>query len=393
MNYNYARQLAEIIIKIWLDKASENEREKLLSWLDENEDNRQTYKNIINGESLLKRLKREEIILETTNFEFLCKDIAQRLLKRKARKRAIRIISYAAGCVVLTVGALLWMIGDNQKNEKLLSVNSSKVRLVMASGNVINLDNQVSDSIDAKSALILKDTKGLIYKAKNNAQEESHLVEKNRIITEVGGEYSFTLSDGTKVWLNSLSEIEFPVNFIGNDRVVNLTGEAFFEVSPDAKRPFIVHSLNQSVQVLGTTFNIKAYPDEDMVYTTLVEGKISVGSGGNKVVLSPGMESVCQRSNNEIETHHVDTGFSTAWRAGFFMFNNQDLADMLRVLERWYGYDFKYNESEIGSNTFSGRFNKYSDFGTILNSITLAGGPEFILNDKDMSVTIKKRTN
>jgi len=393
MNYNYARQLAEIIVKIWLNKASENERERLLSWLDENEENRQTYKNIINGESLLKRLKREETIAETTDFELLCKEIAQKLLKRKSRERALKVLSYAAGCIVLAIGGLLWMSGDNNSKEELLSDSVSKVRLVMASGNVINLDKQTPDSIDATSALILKDTNGLIYRAKDEAINGSQVEEKNKIITEVGGEFSFTLSDGTKVWLNSLSEIEFPVNFTGNERIVNLTGEAYFEVSPDAKRPFIVHSLNQSVQVLGTTFNIKAYPDEDMVYTTLVEGKISVGSGGNKIVLSPGMESVCQRSSNGIETHNVDTGFSTAWMSGFFMFNNQDLGEMLKVLKRWYGYDFKYNNSEAGKNTFSGRFNKYSDFETILSSITLAGGPEFILNDKEKSVSIKNRTN
>ncbi|OFY42725.1 MAG: hypothetical protein A2X18_13635 [Bacteroidetes bacterium GWF2_40_14] len=392
MNYNYARQLAEIIVKIWLNKASENERERLLSWLDENEENRQTYKNIINGESLLKRLRKEDKISETTDFELLCKEIAQKLLKRKARERALKVMSYAAGCIILAVGGLLWMTGDNSK-EELLSDSVSKVRLVMSTGDVINLDTQVPDSINTKSALILKDTLGLIYKAKDELLEGSHVVEKNKIITEVGGEYSFTLSDGTKVWLNSLSEIEFPVNFTGNERIVNLTGEAYFEVTPDAKRPFIVHSLNQSVQVLGTTFNIKAYPDEDMVYTTLVEGKITVGSGGRKVVLSPGMESVCQRSKNGIETHSVNTDFNTAWRTGFFMFNNQDLGEMLKVLERWYGYDFKYSDSDTGANTFSGRFNKYSDLVTILSSITLAGGPEFIMNDKDKSISIKNRTN
>ncbi len=393
MNYNYARQLAEIIVKIWLNKASENERERLLSWLDENEENRQTYKNIINGESLLKRLRREDKIAETTDFEFLCKEIAQKLLKRKARERALKVMSYAAGCIVLAVGGLLWMGGDNNSKEELLSESVSKVRLVMASGNVINLDKQTPDSIDATSALILKDTNGLIYRAKDESVEGSQEEEKNKIITEVGGEYSFTLSDGTKVWLNSLSEIEFPVNFKGNERIVNLTGEAYFEVTPDAKRPFIVHSLNQSVQVLGTTFNIKAYPDEEIVYTTLVEGKISVGSGGNKVVLSPGMESVCQRSNNGIETHSVNTDFNTAWITGFFMFNNQDLGEMLKVLERWYGYDFKYSDSDTRANTFSGRFNKYSDLGTILSSITLAGGPGFIMNDKDKCISIKNRTN
>jgi ferric-dicitrate binding protein FerR (iron transport regulator) len=392
MNYNYAHQLAEIIIKIWLNKASEQERERLLSWLDENEENRQTYKNIISGETLLKRLKSEEKISETIDFDAISRKIAKKLLERRSQRKVIHTLYYATGFLLILISGWIFWPGNRVKDEP-LAMESSKVKLILASGSVINLDKTAPDSIDATAALIIKDQSGLTYKSKDKEEDADEAEIIHKIVTETGGEYSFVLSDGTKVWLNSLSEIEFPVSFKKGERVINLTGEAYFEVAHDPKRPFIVHSLNQTVQVLGTSFNIKAYSEESMVYTTLVEGKITVGSGGNKVVLTPGMESVCLRSNNGIETYKVNTDLSTAWRSGYFMFNEQDLGEMLKVLQRWYGYEFNYNSQIVGSNTFSGRFNKYSDLENTLNSITLAGGPEFIIDRDNKNITIKKRTN
>ncbi len=391
MNYNSAHQLAEIIIKIWLNKASEQERERLLSWLDENEENRQTYKNIISGEALLKRLKSEEKISQNTDFEMVSRKIAQKLLKRNTQRKVLNSIYFATGTIILLVCAwIFWPV--NTPTEKISIADNSKVKLIMASGNVINLDKEAPDSIDATSALIIKNESGLVYKQKERGEMEDKEV-KNKIVTGRGGEYGFTLSDGTKVWLNSQSEIEFPVSFKGDQRVINLTGEAYFEVTHDPKRPFVVHSFNQTVQVIGTSFNIKAYADEDKVFTTLIEGKVSVGSGGDKITLTPGMESVCLRSNNGIETYKVNTDFSTAWRSGYFMFNEQDLTEMIKVLQRWYEYEFIYNNKSRGADTFSGRFNKYSDLESTLRSITLAGGPEFIINENDKRVIISKRTN
>lgn len=395
MNYNSAYQLAEIIIKIWLNKASEQERERLLLWLDENEENRQTYKSIISGEALLKRLKSEAKISQNTDFEMVSRKIAQKLLKRNTQRKVLNSIYFATGSIILLISAwIFWP--TNTTTEKITLADNLKVILIMESGNVINLDKAAPDSIDLISALIIKDESGLVYKKKEIKEtiEKDEVKEiRNKIVTGTGGEYNFTLSDGTKVWLNSQSEIEFPVSFIGKQRVINLTGEAYFEVANDSERPFIVHSLNQIVQVLGTTFNIKAYANENKVFTTLVEGRVTVVSGGNKITLTPGMESVCHRSNNGIEIYKANTDFAAAWRTGYFMFNEQSLEDMIKVLHRWYGYEFIYDNQIVGMNTFSGRFNKYSDLESTLRSITLAGGPEFIINENEKRVIINKRTN
>lgn len=377
MNYIFAHKLASIIIKIRLEKATDQEREILLTWLDENEINRQTYKRIISGESILKRLQAEEKITDSTDMDMICKTIANKLMRREFNRRVVYPASITAGCIVLFISGWL-LFGEKDTQERILTAESgSKVQLITESGKVINLDKTTPDSIDVATAVIVHKENGLEYMAKNESGIAEVKEVKNKIITGVGGEYSFTLSDGTKVWLNALSEIEFPVNFRGDRRVVNLTGEAYFEVKPNNKKPFIVHSLNQSVEVLGTSFNIKAYPDEYQVYTALLEGSISVGSGGNKVLLTPGMESVCSRESNELEIRPVNTNFSVAWRSGYFMFNDEDLANILNVLSRWYGVKFVYDKPSAGRNTFSGRLNKYNDIETTLKAISMTGGPDF----------------
>jgi len=382
MNYTFAHKLASIIIKIRLEKATDQEREILLSWLDENEINRQTYKRIISGESLLKRLQIEDKIAESTDMDLICKTIANKLMRREFSRRIIYPASIAAGCIALFITGWL-LLGEKEIPETTLTTEiGSKVQLITESGKVINLDKTTPDSIYVATAVIVHKDNGIEYLAKNYSGTADYKEVRNKIITGVGGEYSFILSDGTKVWLNSLSEIEFPVTFHGNRRVINITGEAYIEVKPDYHKPFIVHSLNQSVEVLGTSFNIKAYPDEYQVYTTLLEGSISVGSGGNKVLLTPGMESVCSRESNELEIRKVNTNLAVAWRSGYFMFNDEDLDNILNVLSRWYGVKFVYDQSVTDKNTFSGRLSKYNDIGITLKSITMTGGPSFFI-DRD----------
>jgi len=387
MDYSNARKLAEIIVKIRLNKATGDEREMLLNWLDESEVNRQTYKNIITGETLLNRFKLEERLNESLDWDAVCGIVARKLMRKEFGRKAVFATSIAAGCIALMIVGWLFLFQHTDKESSAPSIENSKVKLVMSSGKVINLDKEIPDSIDASSAIIINNGGKLAYQAKEKKERDQQEI-RNKIITEVGGEYSFVLSDGTKVWLNALSEIEYPVSFNGDKRVVNLKGEAYFEVKHDSKRPFIVHSLNQTIQVLGTTFNIKAYEDEHEIHTTLIDGKLSVGSGGSSVLLSPGMESVCQRESNEIATHAVDTDFAVAWRSGYFMFNEEDLDEILKVLSRWYGVGFVYEKPANGTNTFSGRFNKYGDISTTLKSINLAGGPVFTIESDGKKVHI-----
>lgn len=386
--YN-AKKLAEIIIKVRLDRASEAEREYLLEWLDRSESNRQTYKNIISGVSLVKRIGIEQRINDNVNLDEITSVIARRIIQTEYAKKVTFAAGLVAGCILLFLVLTPYVFTNRREvgftSNDISSQENSKVRLVTASGKVVDLvEYASSDSSESQKKLLLEGKKGLELLA--NGFDEIELTTNNKIITEIGGEISFTLGDGTKVWLNSMSEFEFPITFGSESREVFLSGEAYFEVKPDSKRPFVVHSGKHSVKVLGTSFNIKAYKDESNVYTTLVEGSVKIETADGEVNLTPGKESVYNMDESDLIVRPANLDYITAWKTGYFLFNEEELEDILRVLNRWYGIEFIYNTSQ--KHTFSGRFGRHNSLENILKAITMAGGPTFDVNKEDPSVTI-----
>ena len=169
----------------------------------------------------------------------------------------------------------------------------------------------------------------------------------NSINTPNGGQFQITLADGTKVWLNSASSLRYPTSFPGEKRVVELTGEGYFEVAHNAKQPFLVKVNDMEVAVLGTHFNINSYSDEPSVKTTLLEGKVKVSKAGNYILLNPGQQAVVSPLQNEIRiANDVDLEEVVAWKNGRFLFNSANIETIMRQVARWYDVDISY-ESKI----------------------------------------------
>ena len=192
--------------------------------------------------------------------------------------------------------------------------------------------------------------------------------------------------------MNAESELDFPVDFVGKERVVRLKGEAYFEVKPDAAHPFIVETRGVRTRVLGTSFNIKAYDNEESIFTTLLTGKVKVSAIGEEnesVVLTPGMQSEWQENGQKMSVKKVNAENFTAWRQGAFMFDNENIMVVTRVLERWYGLKFIYNEN-VHEHTFSGRLSKDEPLESILETLTFTGGPQFKI-EKDVVYIIEKK--
>jgi len=211
----------------------------------------------------------------------------------------------------------------------------------------------------------------------------------------VGGEYFVVLSDGTRVWVNSTSEFVYPVQFIGDRRVVQLKGEAYFEVKHDPARPFIVQVRDVETRVLGTAFNVSAYENEESVYTTLLTGKVQVSLMDQKsdipsMILKPGMQSCWKSGTGEFSVRKVDTKNVVAWRYGEFVFDEDDIEVVTRMLSRWYEVRFVYDGKRKGRHTFSGKMSKDEKLESILKILTLAGGPEFRVEDGIVHI-IEKR--
>lgn len=195
-----------------------------------------------------------------------------------------------------------------------------------------------------------------------------------------GGEFKIVLSDSTVVWLNSESQLRFPETFDADERRVSISGEAYFEVKKDPSRPFYVESAGQVVQVYGTRFDIKAYPDEETVYTTLEEGSISLrrlDNHGGELFLVPGQQALYSLADNEVEMKEVKTSVITGWRHGRFVFEEQTLASIMRDLSRWYNFEYEITDPDLEDEVFLGSVQRYSDFRSVISILEKCGDITF----------------
>ena len=243
----------------------------------------------------------------------------------------------------------------------------SKAILTLADGRKIELDESENGILVNQGGIkVHKNSDGIIEytfsKQERNTIAASDEAEPvyNTIETPVGGKYQLNLADGTKVWLNSSSSLRFPIFFSEDNREVELKGEAYFEVSKDFKRKFSVRSGIQTVEVLGTQFNINAYSDEKSIKTTLFEGEIRVIDlkTNDFKLLKPGEQSNVDQS---IQIRRIDTQAEIAWKEGYFYFKKADIETVMRQLGRWYGVTARY-EANLPEHHFS---------GAISNNLTL----------------------
>ena len=400
MDYNQEKIIAEIILKIRFGTATEDEKQQVENWVAEKEEHRLLYEKIVSGKSIAEYLKKEGDVKAVTDIKAVSARVRERIQEKEMGKRRVLRKWYAVTGAACLIGIILGGVFLNHEDRESVAlvennpeqVVNEKVMLVLSDGQTIGLAHQGTDSIYIGQATIIKKENQLAYQRRQDTLGRRVEEERNRIITTVGGDYCFILSDGTKVWLNAESELDFPVDFVGKERVVRLKGEAYFEVKPDAAHPFIVETRGVRTRVLGTSFNIKAYDNEESIFTTLLTGKVKVSAIGEEnesVVLTPGMQSEWQENGQKMSVKKVNAENFTAWRQGAFMFDNENIMVVTRVLERWYGLKFIYNEN-VHEHTFSGRLSKDEPLESILETLTFTGGPQFKI-EKDVVYIIEKK--
>lgn len=235
--------------------------------------------------------------------------------------------------------------------------------LTLANGRQIVLDSMPNGMINVSGndRAVLSDGHLAYKNPPSNAA-----VTYNTISTPRGRQYQVQLSDGSKVWLNAASSIRFPTAFSGNERVVEITGEAYFEVVHNAQMPFRVKAGNQLIEDLGTSFDVKAYDDEPTVRTTLVEGIVRVSSALQKVLLKPGEQA--KMVLGKLAVNRVDVGEVIAWKNGFFAFDNADLGNIMRQLSRWYNVRIEY-QNTADNQRFSGKIDRSLQLSDVLSGL------------------------
>ncbi len=298
------------------------------------------------------------------------------------RRKRLGWLPYAAAIVlVLAVGILVWeqkQVGEEQGPESVATdvmPGGNRATLTLADGRTIDLSSDqngivVGDGIAyLDGSKVLEQGEGINEQGQDSPSGTENGNTQNAILTTPkGGTYQVTLSDGTKVWLNAGSTLTYPSRFTGNERVVELKGEAYFEVSSQQtakKTPFKVITNGQAVEVLGTQFNISAYPDDPETRTTLVEGTVQIVNRQSKIVnrLQPGQQSIVR--GVDINVQNVDVSPYVAWKDGTFYFDNTPLPDIMRQMARWYDVEVVY-EGEAPQELFSGEMSRNVTLQTVL---------------------------
>jgi len=236
----------------------------------------------------------------------------------------------------------------------------------------------ISEFIKYAAAVIV--TIGLTWFVQNNySRSKAQTAQMNQVICPPGQISELVLSDGSHVWLNAGSSIFYPSQFNAQQRSVRLEGEAFFEVTADEKNPFVVETPAMKVKVLGTSFNVDAYAENQCAKITLVEGKVELQSkAGAKIAeMLPGQLANFNTRSQQLDLSDVDTRFYSSWKEGKMTFFNEPLEVIAAKLERWYNVKFTFIQDDIRSYRFSGTFLKYKPLEQILEIIKLSSPVDY----------------
>lgn len=303
----------------------------------------------------------------------------------------------AAVLVIIAAASLLFVQNKKTVNPTLTYAKSltsrhdvkpgtNKALLTLENGEQIALnDVGVGTVLKQGNITISKQANGLLeYKVTANAVTKS-AIEYNTISTPIGGQYSIVLPDGSKVWLNAASSLKFPTAFTGTERKVELNGEGYFEIAKNKHMPFKVKFNNEEVEVLGTHFNIMAYPDEAVTRTTLLEGSVSISKNNVKKVLIPGQQAVGGLPTNGFNINQVNTDEAIAWKNGLFLFHNENIKSIMKKIARWYNVDVYY-QGTLTSQEYGGRISKSKNLSEILKNLELTGTIHFKIDGRRVTV-------
>ncbi|WP_270544993.1 FecR family protein [Butyricimonas paravirosa] len=381
--------ISRLIVKDLNGEIKESEKQELKEWINESEENKALYLRVRERENRNQRL---EVIRK------LNKQAAWREVERKTRKSQHFISGWLyKGIAVAIPVILLFCLYYYRSGEVDLEVvkqehreihpGEIKAELILANGQRLALDAKKENPVesDLDGVKILKENQGIRYECEDLEGE----VPYHELRVPRGGEYPITLEDGTEVYFNSETRFRYPVKFGERERKVFLVGEAYFKVKREADRPFIVEMGENRIEVLGTEFNARYYPEENKQMTTLVSGKVKFISKDDKsLVLAPGEQAVLT-DEGILSRKTVDITLYTAWKDGNFVFRKQRLEEVLNTLARWYDVDIFYEDVSRKDIEFTGNIQRFERFEEIVGLLQMTGDTEFEVKGKSIFVRRK----
>ena len=372
-------QDAALMRKVLLGEADEVEQKDLEKRLAECPDLRNVYEQLQSGETLKVAFGEYQKYSSKKAYQSFLQSIGQ--MESKGRKsRSRRVGWYAAAAVVTLAVALSFYMSNygsiEEENRPLIQPGVQQAQLTLPDGSIIDVHkkevNVIVDGVQVKykeGVLSYEPTVTTQHEEKN---VEEKPVKSNELIIPRGGENTVILADGTTVHLNAGSKLTYPVRFAGKRRIVALEGEAYFEVVQDESHPFVVQTHLGEVMVLGTAFNVNAYTDASVCYTTLVHGKVQFSAPNvGTVTLQPGEQAVVSANGTEKRT--VDLDEYIGWVNGVYNFKNRSLGEIMETFERWYDIQVYYETPDLRDITYSGSLKRYGAVNSFLDALELTG--------------------
>ena len=386
-------RISQLLAKEMSESMSAEDMEELKRWQEESGGHAQLIESIKKSGSLDEKKASYAQIDSNKAWEKLnAKLIAQEVVDKP---RVLPIVLKIAAALLFPVAILsvLWMYDQPEEQlaeHKLETImpGSDKAVLLLPDGTSWKLDSTVDSVLFSEGQTeIHNSNEQLIYHSNAGAKNTSMAEEWHKLIIPKGGTYHLVLADGTSVWLNSESELEYTKQLHSAVRLVKLKGEAYFDVSEDKNRPFVVETPKMDIRVYGTQFNIKAYKDDKVSEATLVEGSVGVKLKNEAVVLNehmlkPDMQIRFQHGMTDGVIRNVKACNYAAWKDGIFRFNDEELSEILKTLARWYDVDVFYQNQSVKQIRFSGEMKRFDNLDTILKLMEIGSDVAFEINER-----------
>lgn len=265
------------------------------------------------------------------------------------------------------------------------NVKGYKAKLILDDGRSVNITDTISQVIAVSGgASITTSGSGLKYEAEKDSLVVPAQMKYNTLIVPRGGEYELLLSDGTRVWMNSESKLVYPIHFSGDSREVQMEGEVCFKVAKNERQPFIVKTKSVSVEVLGTFFNVEAYPKDKAITTTLVEGRVNVSNGKEEFIMEPDQQVIAE--DGQLVVREVDAAEVVRWIEGVCYFSETSLEDIMDKLARWYDVEIFFASESAKKAHFSLEIERYDNIAAVLSKIEQTGRVKFRINGRTVIV-------
>ena len=380
--------IIRLILGHWAGKLSEPEKKELDNWLAQSEKHRIYFQKWCDDE-------RQNELLSKIGCYDPGEGWQQVVRKRNMRRNRRWWLVAAASVAILFGGLSVYRYSKIPVSLPLASEETSiypgkrMARLITPSGETVLLDTL--RQTDTQQMKLHNDQGRVVIQAAcgdaNGDQPVYHCLEVPR-----GGEFSFLLPDSTTVFLNAESRLRFPDRFVpGSERIVYLSGEAYFDVKRDPRSPFLVCLEHSAVKVTGTSFNVKAYPDDTNEATTLISGTVSMGIGTTEqwIVLKPGEQGYYDATRETLLQQTVDVNYYTAWKDGVFAFYRQPLEEVMKTLGCWYLFDTHYQNEALKSILYTGKINRHASIREVLHTFELMDELTFDIKGKEVIVRRK----